>query len=250
MKKVSGSLRHLRRSKSPKFWSIHRKEAVWSVKTNPGPHPLRRSIPLGVVIRDILGYANTMREARKILSQRLIDVDGRTITNYKFPIGLMDIIHVKPSDEYFRVVPDSTRLLKLVKINVDESQYKLLRIEKKTMVKGGNIQLTFHDGCNYLIQLKNPFEPEEDVYKTYDSILFDLANKEIVEHFPFKIGYISVVIDGSNAGFVGRIRNIRQIFKRVNAQVELEGSEGNITRTILSYVLVVGKDKPVITLGG
>ncbi|MCD6564006.1 MAG: 30S ribosomal protein S4e [Thermoproteales archaeon] len=249
MKKVKGSLHHLKRSKSPKFWPISRKEAVWSVKPRAGPHPLHRAIPLGIVIRDMLGYANNMREARKILGQRLIEVDGRVVTDYKFPVGLMDVIHIKPSDEYFRVVPDRVRLLRLVKINSDESSLKILRIEKKTMVKGGNIQLTFHDGRNYLLRIKNPFEPEEDIYSTFDSVLYNLNDKEIVDHYPFKEGYISVVIDGSNVGVIGKIKNIRQIFKKVKAQVEIEDAEGGITRTILGYVLIVGKDKPTITLG-
>ena len=250
MKKIKGSQYHLRRSKSPKFWPILRKEAVWAVKPRPGPHPLRRSIPLGVLLRDVLGYAKNMREARKILSERSIEVDGRIITDYKFPVGLMDVIHIIPSDEYYRIVPDRVRLIKIVKIQPDEVIYKVLRIERKTMVKGGNLQLTFHDGRNYLLRLKNPFEPEEDIYSTYDSVKFNLEEKEIVEHYPFKEGYLAVVIDGSNVGTIGRIKSIRQIFKKARVQVELVDNEGNITRTILSYVFVVGKDAPAVTLGG
>ena len=249
MKKVRGSLHHLKRSKSPKFWPILRKEAVWSVKPRPGPHPLRRAVPLGIVLRDMLGYANSMRESRKILSRRLIEVDGRIVTDYKFPIGLMDIIHIKPSDEYFRVVPDKVRLLKMAKINADDAAYKLLRIERKTMVRGGNIQLSFHDGRNYLLKIRNPFEPEEDVYSTYDSVLFDLNSKEIVEHYPFKEGYVGVIIGGSNTSVIGKIKSIKQIFKRVRAQVEIEDFESNIVRTVLGYVLIVGRDKPSIILG-
>ena len=91
--------------------------------------------------------------------------------------------------------------------------------------------------------------PEEDIYSTFDSVLYNLNDKEIVDHYPFKEGYISVVIDGSNVGVIGKIKNIRQIFKKVKAQVEIEDAEGGITRTILGYVLIVGKDKPTITLG-
>ncbi|MCC6059400.1 MAG: 30S ribosomal protein S4e, partial [Thermofilum sp.] len=110
-RKVKGSLRHLRVSVAPPHWPIPRKERVWTVKPSPGPHPLVSCIPLGVILRDLLGYTTTMRETRRVLAERKVEVDGRVVTDYKYPVGLMDVLHIIPEEKYYRVVPGRPRKL-------------------------------------------------------------------------------------------------------------------------------------------
>jgi len=248
VRKIKGSLRHLRRSVSPSFWPILRKECVWTVKPNPGPHPLAKCIPLGIIIRDMLKYARTMREARRILGERQIEVDGRVVTDYKFPVGLMDVLHIRTTDEYYRMVPHPVKFMVLHPIEKDEASFKPVRIKRKTMVKGGNIEITFHDGRNYLLRLKDPFNPVEDVYRTYDTVKLALPHQEILDHFKMEEGSLAVVIDGSNVGFLGRIVSIKQIFKRSRALVTLRSDSGREVRTILDYTFVIGHDEPIISL--
>ena len=64
-----GSRKHLKRYKAPENWPIHPKEYKWTVKTNPGPHPLDGSIPLLIIVRDILKVADTAREAKIIINK-------------------------------------------------------------------------------------------------------------------------------------------------------------------------------------
>ncbi|OYT47886.1 MAG: 30S ribosomal protein S4e, partial [Desulfurococcales archaeon ex4484_42] len=64
-----GGRRHLKRLAAPDFWPILKKEYVWTVKPSPGPHPIERSIPLLIIVRDILGYAETAREARRLIAE-------------------------------------------------------------------------------------------------------------------------------------------------------------------------------------
>jgi len=248
MKKLSGSLRHMRRSISPPFWPIHRKGYAWAVKPIPGPHPAFKSIPIGVILRDMLKYASSMREARIILNKRQVEIDGRLVTNYKFPVGVMDVIHIIPSDEYFRMIPHPVKFLTLHRISKDEADIKLLRIKRKTMIKGGILQLTFHDGRNKLITDTKTDEGEKITYKTYDTVKFSLSSKEILDHYKFKEGNLAIVFDGSNVGFLGKIKSIRRIFKTSRAIVTLESPKGLIARTILEYVFVIGRDKPEISL--
>jgi len=249
VRKVKGSLRHLRRSTSPSFWPILRKEYVWTVKPNPGPHPLAKCIPLGIVIRDVLRYALTMREARRILNERKVMVDGRVVTDYKFPVGLMDVIHIIPTGEYFRVVPHPTKYLVLHPIDEEEAKFKPLRIKRKVTIKGGHIQLTFHDGRNHIIRVKDPFNPEEAAaFSTYDTVKMAIPKQEILDHIKLEVGVLALVIDGSNVGFLGRIVSIKQIFKRSRALVTLRSDSGAEVRTILDYVFAIGRDKPMISL--
>ncbi|MEM1800921.1 MAG: S4 domain-containing protein, partial [Desulfurococcaceae archaeon] len=91
MAKMGGS-RHLKALAAPEFWPILRKEYKWTVKPSPGPHPVDRCIPLLILVRDILKYAKTGKEARRLISEGHFAIDGRTVRDYKFPVGIMDII--------------------------------------------------------------------------------------------------------------------------------------------------------------
>jgi|UniRef100_A0A7C3WKE9 SSU ribosomal protein S4E len=246
-RKVRGSLRHLRVSVAPPHWPIARKGRVWTVKPSPGPHSLLTCIPLGIIIRDLLGYTSTMRETRRVLAERKVEIDGKVVTDYKYPVGLMDVIHIIPEEKYYRVVPGKPRKLTLVEIPPEEAYLKLLRVKNKTTVKGGHIQLTFHDGRNYLVRVKDPRNPVEAPYRTMDTVLFDLKAKAILEHVPFEPGVLSIVVDGRNLGFLGRIESIQQIFKRRDAIVTLSG-EGGFARTVAEYVFPVGREKPLVTV--
>ncbi|RLE82631.1 MAG: 30S ribosomal protein S4e [Thermoprotei archaeon] len=249
MRKVKGSLRHLRREVAPPYWPIHKKEFVWTIKPSPGPHPLHRCIPLAIILRDILGYAKTLREARRIIGRGVIKVDGRVRRDYKYPVGLMDVLEITETEEYYRIVSHPYRILYPVPIDPSEAKYKLCRIEGKTAVKHGHIQLHFHDGRNHIIRVNNPMEPVEDVYKTFDSVLIKIPKQEIIEHIKFEEGVLGLVIDGRNAGRLGKVLSITQVFRKREAIVTLKDEEGEEEfRTILEYVFPVGRDKPLITV--
>ncbi len=243
------SLRHLRRFSAPRFWPISPKEYVWTVKPSPGPHPKDRCFPLLIILRDILHYAKTAREARRILAEGKVKVDGVVRRNYKFPVGLMDVIEIVPTGEFFRVVPHPVKVLTLHPISKEEAQYKLVRIENKTTVKGGHIQLNLHDGRNILIRVKDPMNPvEARPYTTLDTLLIKVPSQEIVKHIKLRPGVYAIVVWGENVGRVGRIISIEQFFKRRQAIVTLRSPSGEEFRTILDYVFPIGEDKPVISL--
>lgn len=248
-RKVKGSLRHLRVSVAPPHWPIPRKERVWTVKPSPGPHSLLSCVPLGILLRDLLGYTTTMRETRRVLAERTVLVDGRVVTDYKFPVGLMDVVHIVPEGKFFRVVPDRSRKLTLVEISEEEAHLKLLRIKRKTMVRGGNLQLTFHDGRNYLVHVKDPGKPVEAPYRTLDAVLFDLKSKKILDHFPLEKGVLAIVVEGRNTSFLGHIEDIQTIFKRRDSLVTLRAKSGEMARTVAEYVFPVGRDEPRVTVG-
>jgi small subunit ribosomal protein S4e len=177
-----GSKKHLKRAASPAFWPIHRKEKVWVVKPSPGPHSKEECIPLMVILRNMLGLARNKREAEKILAEGKVKVDGKVRRDGKFPTGLMDIVEIEGLDKVYRVVPHPKENLTLVEVNGEEGSFKLCRIENKTTVKGGHIQLNLHDGRNLLIKVSDPTNPEEDHYKAKDTVKLDLKQKKILGH--------------------------------------------------------------------
>ena len=243
-----GGRRHLTRFAAPAFWPILKKEYHWVVKPSPGPHPLERSLPLLIIVREILGLAKTSREARKIIAEGHIKVDGRVRRNYKYPVGLMDVLEITKLDKWFRIIPYPVKFFKLHEISKDEAKYKLVRIENKTTVKGGHIQLNLHDGRNILIRVSDPTNPEEDVYETFDTLKITVPEQDIIGHYKFEEGAIAIVVDGRNVGRVGRIVGITKMMKKRMNIVTLEDKNGNKFQTIQDYIFVIGKENPEISL--
>ncbi len=235
--------RHLRRYEAPWWWPISVKEYTWVVRPNPGPHPLEKCLPLALLVRDVLRYAKTLREARWIIARGYIKVDGVPRKDYKYPVGLMDVIEIVPTGEVYRMVPHPVKYLWPVPIPKEEARYKLLRIENKTMVKGGQIQLNCHDGRN--IQL--PYE-EGNKYSTLDVILFDLEKKKIVDVVRPELGVVGLIVDGRNVGRVGIIHEIITHWRRRKSTIAIRGFDGKEYRSILDYVFAVGREKPLITV--
>lgn len=128
---IMGSRKHLKRYRAPKSWPIHPKENKWTIKTNPGPHPLESSMPLLIIIRDILQLADTAREAKIIINKGEILIDGRKRKDYKFPVGFMDVIEIPKTGKVYRVLPDEKGQLILHPIEEENKAFKLCRIVDK-----------------------------------------------------------------------------------------------------------------------
>jgi small subunit ribosomal protein S4e len=244
-----GGKKHLKRKPAPKFWPIHRKEAVWTVKPKPGPHPLSRCIPLALVVRDILKLAKTRKEAKTIISQGKIKVNGKVQREELFPIGLMDVIFISEIEKTYRILPSEKGLF-LHSIGADEVEFKLCRIEDKTVVRGGHIQLNLHDGTSTLIRVENPKKPEEDVYQTLDTLKLSIPDQEAIGHMKLTVGASAIFIGGKNMGKYGKITAIEEKpnQKRRGLLVTVEDKNGNSFQTTLNFVFVIGDTKPSISL--
>ncbi|MCS7112267.1 MAG: 30S ribosomal protein S4e [Ignisphaera sp.] len=248
MAKMGGS-RHLKRLAAPPFWSILRKEYKWVVKPSPGPHPIDRSVPLLLLIRDMIGIARSAREAKRIIYDGKVLVDNYVRKDYKFPIGLMDLVSIPEIDLHLRIVPYVGKHLWYINIPAEEAKLKLVRIENKTTVKNGNIQLNLHDGRNILIKIKDPRNPvEASSFKTLDSLLIELPSQNIVQHIPLSTGKMVIVIDGRNVGRIGKIINIESYEgrKKRYSLATIEDLGGHRFQTVLDYVMVIGEDRPIV----
>ncbi|MGB9740356.1 MAG: 30S ribosomal protein S4e [Candidatus Bathyarchaeia archaeon] len=244
-----GESKGLKRKPAPKFWPIHRKESVWVVKPSPGPHATEKSLPLAIILRDILGFAKTRKEAKTIVANGKVYVDGKIRREDNFPVGPMDVITIPEANQYFRILPAEKGLI-LQSINKEETTFKLCRIEDKIILKGGHLQLNLHDGSNIQIKVADPKNPLEDIYKTFDTVKVSLPDKQILEHIKMKEGCYAIITGGKNVGKYGKIVEIEsaEAKKRRNALVTLEDENGNRYQTILNFTFVVGENKPLIAL--
>ncbi len=230
--------KHLKRLAAPRVVKIHRKEKKWTIKQSPGPHPLDKSVALGLVVRDYLGLCDTYREAKNIIGNGDILVDGKKRKNHKFPCGLMDVISIPKLKKDYRIAYDQKGKLSLVSISGKDAEWKLCRIENKTIVKGKKIQLNLHDGNNKLV--------DKDEYKSGDVIKINFKDGKINESFKFEKGTVSLITGGSH---VGEIANIEDIQIVPSSKPNLAKLKGNTEfSTIVDYIFPIGKNKPVINL--
>lgn len=230
---------HQKRLAAPKPWRVPRKAHKWVSKPSAGPHPVDRSLPLGVVLRDYLGLVSTDREARRVIGAGDVLVDGRTVKNAKFPVSIFDIVSIPKLKEHHRVFVDHRGRIALDKIDEGESGWKLAKITGKTTIRGGLTQLHFHDGRNKVVV--------KDTYKTGDTVKLSVPDQEIQGTIPFKEGGLCLVIGGRHAGEVAVLQSVE--IKRISGENMVALKEGDKTvRTVMSYVFPIGTKKSEITL--
>lgn len=210
---------------------------------------MAHSLPLTLVLRDILGLAKTRKEAKTIISQGKVFVDGKIRREDAFAVGLMDVISIPEAKAIYRILSYKKGLI-LHPIEKDEATFKLCRIENKTIVKHGHVQLNFHDGTNKLIQVLDPKNPEEDIYQTLDVIKVAVPSGEILGHMKLAKDATALIIGGKNKGIHGKIVDIEKGTgkKRRSLLVTLEDAAGKRFQTTLDYVFVVGDSKQSISL--
>jgi small subunit ribosomal protein S4e len=244
-----GGKAHLKREAAPGFWPIHRKEFMWTVRPTPGPHPIHQCIPLVIIVREVLGLAKTRKEAKKIVSQGKIHVDGRIIRDERFPVGLMDVVSIPEINKNYRVAPSEKGLI-LLSISEEEAKFKICRIENKKTLDKGNVELNLHDGRNMLISIENPQKPDEDIYDTFDSLKISIPEQEILEHLKLEKGMMASFADGNNIGRYGTVTSIEEQTgrKRKNFLITIQNENGETFQTVLNYAFAVGDKKLKISL--
>jgi len=229
---------HQKRLSIPRSWKAGKKGYKWVSATSPGPHSQARSLPLGIIIRDVLKLVDNSREGKRILSEGKVLVDGIPRKDLRFPVGLFDIITLPVINETYRMLQDEKGRLSLHKLS-ETNVNKLCRINNKTTLKGGKVQLNLNDGTNI-------FGSNE--YSTKDSLILSVPEKQVVKHLQFKVGNLAMVVGGQHSGEIGKIKEIREVKSSRHNTVAISGETD--FETIEDYVIVIGEDKPEIRLGG
>jgi len=218
---------------------VPKKETKWIVSPRPGPHKKFESIPLLIIVRDLLKLVDTKNDAKKIIKNKNILVDGKPRTDLKYSVGLFDVIDIPKKEKQYRVVPDKHGL-SLIEIPNKESNVKICRIKNKTIVKGGKTQLNLHDGKNILIK-------DKETYKPGDSILIELPSQKIVDHVNMEKGVVAIIAGGQNIGDIINIKEIIKTKSREPNKIICKKDEKEF-EAIMDYVYIVGKEKPLIKL--
>jgi small subunit ribosomal protein S4e len=230
---------HQKRLSVPKSWPVERKAETFTVKADAGPHG-EAGVPLLVLLRDVLGYVDSRKEARYALEQGTVRINGRPATDEERPVGMFDILAFAEREEYYRVFPGEGGRLSLTPIDADSAASKLGKVVEKRNVPGGDLQLTLHDGQTLLVEPDSPYDGG-------DSLIVANEDDEIVAHFEYGEDALVTAVDGTHAGEIGRIDEIQVTpgSARNNVLVtqdEVEGVEGDGFETVADYVVVIDEN--------
>ena len=224
--------RHLKRLNAPAEWFVARKTTKYIQKPMPGAHTLDESLPIGLVLKQ-LGHAQTQAEAKKILHDHEVLIDGRRVRDLKAPLGILDSLALPTSKEYYRMVFDAKGRLQIIAITKAEANTKLSKVVNKTTIGGAKLQLNMNDGRNIIADAK--------AANTGDTLVLDVPKQKITQRLALEKGALIYLLGGKHIGTMGTLQAIE-------GDKIMFTANGQTISTAKKYALVVGKDKPVLKL--
>jgi len=214
----------------PKAVNTSRKETSWTVNTKAGPHTKETSVALGIVIRNYTGIVATMKEAKKILNNGEVKVNGIIRKEHQFPIGLFDVVTMAKQKLFFRMVFDTKGRLVLKAIDA-EAREKMSKVTGKVMMSKG-IQITTDDARTFIGVKAN----------VGDSLKIALPAGNVVEVVAFKENAQAYITKGAHCAETAKIVEIVQGTEKKEKLVKLASGK-DVFETTAKNIHVVGKDK-------
>jgi len=197
-----------KRNKISKSWPLPRKGSKYVVSALDNS-----SVPLLVIMRDILKMGETKKEVKEMLKTEKIKINEKVIKNERYPLKLLDIINIDGKYYVFTI--------KNKKYNVEETkkvEEKISKIISKKKLKKGKIQLNFSDGFNFISEKGT----------VGDSAVISLKDKKIKEFLELKKGASVLVIKGKHIGKTGKIKEIEEKTGIIELDNKIKVSKENL----------------------
>ncbi len=220
-----GGNRHMKVSSIPSSWPRGGKSVRFLAKPRPGPHSTQYSLPLVILIRDVLGLASTAKEARIAIATGKVRVNGKLRKEDKFPVGPFDLVSVESYGNYC-ILPKKG--VGLYPIPYEGPRY--LRVERKALY-AGKYQIGFHDGSNMLLPRDSPFS----AVKVGSTLVLEASGEKWVpkQELQLREGSLVIVVGGKNEGVIGTVSSVSE------DQVNISTPQGQAFQTSKDHIYVV-----------
>jgi len=196
---------YLKRNKMAKTWPLPRKGTKYLVRTS---HNLKNSVPLLIVLRDMLNVVKTRKEAKKILMLGNIKINHNVVREEKAPLSLFDILDV--GGKTFKIVFKNKKF-SLDEVEGKDTEEKIVRVNGKKVLKKGKLQVNLNDGRSYLTNEK---------INVGDSVVIDLKENKIKEILPLKSNSKIMFLIGKHSGEQGLVEKIDEEKKTISVKLE------------------------------
>jgi len=231
---TKGEKKKIKSLNAPHAVHIHRKENTWTIRTIAGAHKKENSISIGLALRNFTGLARTLSEAKQILKEGEVKINGKIRKNYRFGIGLFDIISIEKQKQYYRVLVDSKERVILKEIKQDSAE-KLCKVEKKINTK--------KDKMDILVNGRTILKTEANVG---DSLVINLPKGNVKEVLPLKKDSLIYITKGVHCTEQGKIKEIMPGTAKRKKLIKINSSNGKEYSTAAKNVFVIGKDKIIL----
>lgn len=224
---------HLKAHNAPKTWDIKRKNMVFVTRPNPGAHKIDFSMPINLVLKRMLKKATTNKEVKKILHDQEVLVNGKKRKDYRYPVGLLDVITFPLINESFIMLINKFGKLYFNTIDKKNADVKLSKISGKKILGKDKIQLQTFDGRSILVK--------KDDFKTGDTLVISIPKQEIKDIIKLEKGAKILIYSGKYIGQVAEVVEIKDDVLTFKSGKEM-------LETKRQYAIVIGKDKPIINI--
>jgi small subunit ribosomal protein S4e len=215
---------HLKKLNIGKSWPVPKKGTKYSAVAN---HNHRESIPLIVVMRDILKIVRNRRELQKSLNDKQILVNKKVMREVNFPISVFDVINIPKIKKNYKADLSENKKMCFKEISDKESESKVYKILSRKILSRNKLQLNLSGGKNLL--------SSEDV-KTGDSVVVRLEDNEIIKVLTLEKGRDVFVAKGGHAGNRGKIEGI--IDRGGKSLVKISSEKGKINVWVKNVIVV------------
>lgn len=223
---------HMHRIASPSSWEIERKTHKFITRGHSGAHPLKLSMAINTVLKEMLNFSTNTKETKFMLNNKFVLVNNKPVHDVHHSVGFMDTISIPTLKQNYRVSVDERG--KLIFVTIEDSNLRVLRINGKNTEKGGKQTLNLFSGLNVLNDLK---------CNVGDGVLVD--NNSIKKHLPLKEGSFVILTGGKHIGRTGKISKV--LSDNNQKKIEIHSGEDTFI-TLEKFAYVLGENKSEIKI--
>lgn len=184
---------HSKRISAPIHYPTERKGLTYVSELKDSRSP-DNSVPAVLMLRDILEYADTKKEAKKIIRNGEILRNGEPLRDVKEGIGVLDTVKIPEAEETYRVFRRGTEM---VFEQVEDGGKHVAKIIDKE-VEGEKYVYRLHNGENF---------SSNEEFNVGSTLVF---NGEGAEEVPLEGGKKVIATEGSHAGKKSELEDIKQ----------------------------------------
>ena len=185
---------HINRQNISRFWPVPRKGTKYLAVAS---HNQRQSIPLIVVMRDILGLVKTKKELKKALNEKQVKINDKKIHEVNYPVCLFDALSI--GEKNYRASLSEKKKIIFEGISEKDAQIKIFKVIGKKILGKDKVQINLRDGGNVFVK--------ENV-KVGDSIVYNFRDRKVEKIIKMEKGKTGFVFEGKHAGKKGGISDI------------------------------------------
>jgi small subunit ribosomal protein S4e len=182
---------HQKRLSAPKHYPIERKDDKY-VSTIKGSRDADSAIPAGLLLRDVLEYAETEKEAKEIIRNGDLLRNGEPVRDIQDGVGVLDLIEIPETEETFRVIKNGANL-DFVPVDSGKPVGKVVDKHEE----GDRFVYRLHTGENY---------STKDEFDTGNTLVFG----DGVEEVELEEGAEALVVRGKHAGDAVEVKEIER----------------------------------------